>query len=202
MDQERLNDTLGSIRRYAQEHHVPIMEEQGIRELVHLLAGQQPKRILEIGAAIGFSAIKIAEALPDSRIDTIERDLSRFQKAVEFIGASGMADRIRIFHGDALDFDLSLLDPEYDAIFIDAAKGQYERFFAKYEGLLADKGIIYCDNMHMHGMAERPLSDIPRRKRTMIRNLKGFREHMLHHPAYDTVLLPVGDGIMVCKKKG
>jgi predicted O-methyltransferase YrrM len=202
MDQERLNDTLGSIRRYAQEHHVPIMEEQGIRELVHLLAGQQPKRILEIGAAIGFSAIKIAEALPDSRIDTIERDLSRFQKAVEFIDASGMSDRIRIFHGDALDFDLSLLNPEYDAIFIDAAKGQYERFFAKYEGLLADNGTIYCDNMHMHGMAERPLSDIPRRKRTMIRNLKGFREHMLDHPAYDTVLLPVGDGIMVCKKKG
>ncbi|MGO1059002.1 O-methyltransferase [Planococcus sp. FY231025] len=201
MDQERLRETLGSIRRYAQEHHVPIMEEQGIRELVHLLEEQQPEGILEIGAAIGFSAIKMAEGLPDSRIDTIERDDSRFQKAVEFVRASGMSDRIRIFHGDALEFDLAQLAPAYDAIFIDAAKGQYERFFEKYEGLLAEGGIIYCDNMYMHGMAEGPLSDIPRRKRTMIRNLKAFREHMLDHPAYETVLLPVGDGIMVCRKK-
>lgn len=201
MDQERLAETLESIRSYAEEHHVPIMEEQGIGELVHLLVEQQPATILEIGAAIGFSAIKMAEGLPDSRIDTIERDDGRYEKAVEFVSKSGMQDRIRIFHGDALDFDATALNSEYDAIFIDAAKGQYERFFEKYEALLADNGIIYCDNMHMHGMAEMPLSDIPRRKRTMIRNLKTFREHMLDHPAYETALLPVGDGIMVCKKK-
>lgn len=201
MEQQNLSDALASIRSYAEENHVPIMEENGIHELLALLKEQQPKDILEIGAAIGFSAIKMAVGLPGCTVDTIERDDSRYEKAVEFIGQAGMREVIRIFHADALEMDLMRLKPSYDAIFIDAAKGQYEKFFNKYESLLADNGIIYCDNMHMHGMAEIEISEIPRRKRTMIRNLKAFKEHMLNHPSYDAALLSVGDGIMICRKK-
>lgn len=201
MGQHQLAETLASIKSYAAQHHVPIMEEQGIDELTLLLEQQKPSSILEIGAAIGFSAIKMAQALPVCKIDTIERDEDRFEQAQKFIEESGYGERIRIFHGDALEMDFSLLQPSYDAIFIDAAKGQYERFFDKYETLLPVNGIIYCDNMLMHGMADQPLSDIPRRKRTMIRNIKKFREQMMDHPLYDTQLLPVGDGIMICRKK-
>lgn len=201
MGQQQLAETLESIKSYAVQHHVPIMEEQGIDELTQLLDQQKPASILEIGAAIGFSAIKMAQALPVCKIDTIERDDSRFGQAEKFILESGYGERIRIFHADALEMDFSVLQPSYDAIFIDAAKGQYERFFEKYETLLPQGGIIYCDNMLMHGMADQPLADIPRRKRTMIRNIKKFREHMMANPLYDVELLPVGDGIMVCKKK-
>jgi len=201
MDQEQLVKTLTAVKAYAEEHHVPIMEDQGIHELVELLSQQQPKTILEIGAAIGFSAIKMASGLAGCQIDTIERDNERYEKAVEFIGQSGLGGQIRVFHADALEMDLSLLNPAYDAIFIDAAKGQYERFFEKYEILLSEQGIIYCDNMYMHGLADQEISEIPRRKRTMIRNLKSFKEHMLNHPSYDTTLLPVGDGIMICRKR-
>ena len=201
MVKNQLSTTLQAIQAYAVAHHVPIMEDQGIRELVDLLKVQQPKRILEIGSAIGFSAIKMAEALPKCALDTVERDDSRYGKAVEFIAQSGFAEQIRIFHADALELALSELESQYDAIFIDAAKGQYERFFNKYETLLAKGGIIYCDNMAMHGLSDIPLSEVPRRKRTMIRNLAAFKEHMLNHPAYDTELLSVGDGIMVCRKK-
>jgi predicted O-methyltransferase YrrM len=201
MGQQQLTATLASIKSYAVEHHVPIMEEQGIDELTELLGRQQPSSILEIGAAIGFSAIKMAQALPVCKIDTIERDDNRFGQAQKFIAESGYGERIRVFHADALEMDVSLLDPFYDAIFIDAAKGQYERFFEKYETLLPEGGIIYCDNMLMHGMADQPLADIPRRKRTMIRNIKKFREHMMGHPLYTVELLPVGDGIMICTKK-
>ena len=201
MANNQLSTTLRAIQSYAAAHHVPIMEEQGIQELLDLLKDQQPDKILEIGAAIGFSAIKMAEALPACSVDTIERDDSRYQKAVEFIGETGLQDRIRVFHADALELELSTLDAQYDAIFIDAAKGQYERFFDKYEALLPKGGIIYCDNMAMHGLSDIPLAEVPRRKRTMIRNLAAFKEQMLNHPHYDTELLSSGDGIMICRKK-
>lgn len=201
MGNDQLLATLEAIRAYAVLHHVPIMEEQGILELIELLKIQKPEKILEIGSAIGFSAIKIAEALPASKIDTVERDEFRYQKAVEFIAQSGFGEKIRIFHADALELSLADLKEQYDAIFIDAAKGQYERFFDKYEELLPIGGIIYCDNMAMHGLSDLPLSEVPRRKRTMIRNLAAFKNHMLAHPRYDTELLSSGDGIMICKKK-
>ncbi|EGA89148.1 putative caffeoyl-CoA O-methyltransferase [Planococcus donghaensis MPA1U2] len=201
MVNNQLSTTLQAIQDYAVAYHVPIMENQGIGELIELLKVQQPEKILEIGAAIGFSAIKMTEALPTSTVDTVERDDSRYQKALEFIAQSGFGERIRIFHADALELSLDVLKPEYDAIFIDAAKGQYERFFDKYEALLAKGGIIYCDNMAMHGLSDIPLSEVPRRKRTMIRNLATFKEHMLNDPRYDTELLSSGDGIMICRKK-
>ncbi|WP_394119766.1 O-methyltransferase [Planococcus donghaensis] len=201
MVNNQLATTLGEMRTYAAKHHVPIMEDQGIRVLLDLLKQQQPERILEIGSAIGFSAIKMAEALPACTVDTVERDDSRYRKAVEFIAQSGLGNQIRIFHADALELELASLKPQYDAIFIDAAKGQYERFFDKYEALLPKGGIIYCDNMAMHGLSDIPLSEVPRRKRTMIRNLAAFKEHMLSHSGYDTELLSSGDGIMICRKR-
>lgn len=202
MDNIQLEETIAAMKKYAREQHVPIMEDEGINHLTALLMEQKPVDILEIGSAIGFSALKMAQALPDASIDTIERDELRFMKAQEFIGASGMQRRIRIFRQDALEMDIAMLKNGYDAIFIDAAKGQYERFFEKYEVLLNDGGVIYCDNMHMHGMSTVPLEEIPRRKRTMIRNLRKFRERMMEHADYDTKLLQIGDGIMVCKKRG
>ncbi|TWT26220.1 O-methyltransferase [Planomicrobium sp. CPCC 101110] len=201
MTNEHITATLQSIKAYAAEHHVPIMEDQGIEFLLQLLREQKPESVLEIGAAIGFSAIKVAVALPGCTIDTIERDNGRFHKAVEFIGEAGLEGKIRVFHADALELELKELGSSYDAIFIDAAKGQYDRFFEKYETLLAKGGVLYCDNMKMHGLAEQEISEVPRRKRTMIRNIKQFREKMMAHPDYDTTLLSAGDGIMVCKKK-
>ncbi|MGM0897147.1 MAG: O-methyltransferase [Bacillota bacterium] len=190
-----------NMRSYAAEHHVPIMEEQGIGELLELLQQQKPMHLLELGTAIGYSALRIAEALPGVSIDTIERDESRHQKALGFIQQSGMEGRVRAICADALELDTAALKSSYDAMFIDAAKGQYERFFNKYESLLSSGGIIYCDNMSMHGLAELPIQEVPRRKRTMIRNIRSFREKMDGHPGYDCELLPVGDGLLVCRKK-
>lgn len=201
MHNEQFDHTIFAIKEYAREQHVPIMEDDGISHLTALLVKQQPQQILEIGAAIGFSALKMAEALPGARIDTIERDEIRFEKAVEFIRNAGCEERIRVFQADALEMEIEELTKGYDAIFIDAAKGQYERFFEKYEVLLNSGGVIYCDNMHMHGMSAVPLSEIPRRKRTMIRNLRTFKERMLAHADYETELLEIGDGIMVCTKR-
>ena len=89
----------------------------------------------------------------------------------------------------------------FDAIFIDAAKGQYKRFFERFVPYLSNSGTVYCDNMFMHGMAEQDLKAIPKRKRTMIRNLKEFTEWMMQHPDFQSALFPIGDGILISTKK-
>lgn len=189
------------MRAYAAEHHVPIMEEQGIGELLELLQQQEPVKVLELGTAIGYSALRMAETLPRVYIDTIERDANRYEKALEFISKSTFNSRVQAICADALEVNTTELNAPYDAIFIDAAKGQYDRFFEKYECLLSDSGMIYCDNMSMHGLAELPIAQVPRRKRTMIRNIQSFRDKMSDHPKFDCELLPVGDGLLVCRRK-
>ena len=186
----------------AKEHFVPIMERSGIDTFIGLLTVQQPATLLEIGSAIGYSAIRLAQAIPGLQIATIERDTERHAKAVDYIEQAKLTDRITLYEDDALTFNTSNLPfTHFDAVFIDAAKGQYKRFFEKYSALVKDGGIIYCDNMFMHGMAFLEDAEIPKRNRTMIRNLKAFTEWIMANPAYETSLLPVGDGILIARKK-
>ena len=117
------------MEQYAEEHHVPIMDSEGIDLFISLLRIQHPRHILEIGSAIGYSAIRIAEALPEASIITIERDNGRYLKAVDYIERSGLTERISIIEDDALlTEDRMIFDRGYDALFIDAAKGQYKSF--------------------------------------------------------------------------
>lgn len=195
------SELLLEMERYAEQHHVPIMQLAGIEALAQLLRIQQPKSILEIGTAIGYSAIRMAEALPHTHITTIERDEARVDKAREFISRSDVAEQIRVIAGDALDVDNEDLLPSYDAVFIDAAKGQYQKFFEKYSPLVPSGGILYIDNMYMHGLSDLDIKDVPRRKRTMIRNLKTFSDWILSHEEYTSAFFPIGDGILICLKR-
>ncbi|MCG7345059.1 O-methyltransferase [Sporosarcina sp. ACRSL] len=190
------------MEEFAAEQRIPIMDRSGIETFIGLLRIQRPKLILEIGSAIGYSAIRMVSALKVASVVTIERDNERYAKAVEYINRSGFGDRITIIEGDALLLpDESLPNLQYDALFIDAAKGQYKRFFEKYSEHVAEGGIIYCDNMFMHGAVMIPDEEVPKRNRTMIRNLKEFTSWVMKHPNYETSLLPVGDGILVAVKK-
>ncbi|GKV68008.1 SAM-dependent methyltransferase [Sporosarcina sp. NCCP-2716] len=192
---------LEEMEAYAEENRVPIMDRSGLDTFIGLLTIQQPARLLEIGSAIGYSAIRLAQGFQDLHVSTIERDDERHAKAEEYIGKAHLGERITLFHDDALLFDTRELPfPHYDALFIDAAKGQYKRFFEKYEPCVPSGGIIYCDNMFMHGLAFLEDGDIPKRSRTMIRNLKSFTEWIMAHPGFRTSLLPVGDGILIARK--
>lgn len=190
------------MEEFAAEHRIPIMDRGGMETFIGLLRIQRPKRILEIGSAIGYSAIRMVSALEEASVVTIERDEERYASAVEYIGRSGFSGRITLIEGDALLLPDESLPPwQYDALFIDAAKGQYKRFFEKYAEHVAIGGIIYCDNMFMHGAVMLPDEEVPKRNRTMIRNLKEFTSWVMQHPNYETSLLPVGDGILVAVKK-
>lgn len=195
------DELLREMEAFAEENHVPIMQLAGMDALNQLLRIQNPKRILEIGTAIGYSALRMAKALPAVEIVTIERDAERYAYAQQFLARADEQSRITLIEGDALEVDVTPYATNYDAVFIDAAKGQYQRFFEKYAPLVPSGGVLYIDNMYMHGLSDLALQDVPRRKRTMIRNLHNFTEWIMQHPDYTCAFLPVGDGLLLCLKR-
>ena len=195
------NELLMEMEQYAKDHHVPIMQLSAIDVLNQLLRIQNPSSILEIGTAIGYSALRMANALPNCTIVTVERDPERVSLAKQFIARSESTDRITVIEGDALEVDVESVQSTFDAVFIDAAKGQYMRFFEKYSSLVPSGGILYIDNMYMHGLSDLDIKEVPRRKRTMIRNLKTFADWIMKHPDFDSTFFPVGDGLLICLKR-
>lgn len=190
------------MEKYAKENHVPIMQLAGMESLIHLLSLQGPKTLLELGTAIGYSSMRIATKLTSANIVTIERDVDKANLAKNYIERGKLQDRIEVIIGDALEISNEIFkEQKFDAIFIDAAKGQYKKFFEKYAPLLNDRGVIYCDNLLLNGLSELPMSEVPRRKRTMVRNQHHFTQWLMNHPDYDTAFLPVGDGMLVSIKR-
>ncbi len=193
---------LANMEQFAKVHHIPIMEIVAIESLLQFLRLQQPKSILEIGSAIGYSAIRMALALPEAVLTTIEKDDARYELACDYLKQADMTQRIQLIHADALEVDTeTFAQPQYEALFIDAAKGQYQRFFDKYSPLVPSGGVIYCDNMLMHGFTEVDLKVVPRRKRTMVRNLQQFTKWLMNHEEFETTFLPIGDGITISIKR-
>jgi len=188
------------IELYAQEHQVPIMDLVGMESLLQLLKLHQPKRILEIGTAIGYSAIRMAQALPDAEILTIERDQVRYDEAIKNINALNLRDRIKVKFGDALDLAQILESaPLFDVLFIDAAKGQYQRFFDLYGRFVKAGGVIYSDNVLFRGLVADEHID-HKRLRKMAEKINGYNQWLMNHQGYDTRILPVGDGLAVSIK--
>ncbi|TDL77281.1 O-methyltransferase [Rhodococcus qingshengii] len=189
------------MENYAFENKVPIMELVGIEALLQFLRIQGSKKILEVGTAIGYSALRMAEALPNACIVTIERDLERIQAAEEYIGRSRHGEQIILIKGDALEVEeLVREQAPYDTIFVDAAKGQYQKFFEMYSKYLSVDGVIITDNVLFKGLVTQ--SEIEsKRIRNLVRKIDNFNHWLMNHPDYHTVILPVGDGIAISKKK-
>ncbi len=198
------NDLLMEMEDYAKVNGVPIMELSGMEPLLQILKIQKPRHILEIGTAIGYSALRMAYALPDATVLTIERDEERLVKAYEYIERANMGDRVLVIKGDALETEpLVSSQGPFDCLFIDAAKGQYQRFFEIYEKHLAPGGIIYTDNVLFKGLVAEELESIEsKRTRNLVKKIKGYNEWLIAHDDYETVILPVGDGLAISKKKG
>lgn len=190
--------TLEEMEKYAKEQNVPIMEKEGIEFLTKYIKDNNIKSILEIGAAIGYSAIKMASISDDIKVTTIERDSFRYNEAVKNIEYNNLNDRINIILGDALEVNI---EGSYDLIFIDAAKAQSIKFFEKYSPLLNDKGTIITDNINFHGLT---FSDNPaptRNLRQLTRKIKTYLEFLENNKEYDSKYINIGDGVIVSKKK-
>ena len=198
---QQRNPLLSEMEEFAQKENVPIMELSGIETLLQVLRIQKPVRILEIGTAIGYSALRMADALPETEVVTLERDETRYRQAMEFVGRSSQKDQVTILFGDALEMEKEVeKNGPYDAIFIDAAKGQYKRFFEIYTAFLSNQGVIYSDNVLFKGMvAEEHVEN--KRIRQMVKKIKEYNDWLMNHPDYNTMIIPVGDGLAVSKRK-
>jgi predicted O-methyltransferase YrrM len=188
---------LNEIELYAKENNVPIMEKEGIEFLTNFIKENNIINILEIGAAIGYSAIRMCLIDKKIKVTTIERDKIRYDEAVKNIKKFGLEDRINIIFGDALEIDV---EGNYDLIFIDAAKSQSIKFFTKYEKNLDSKGFIITDNINFHGLtfSEKPAPT--RNLRQMIRKIHNYLDWLKNNLEYETEYINIGDGITISKK--
>lgn len=195
------NPLLTEMESYAKEHSVPIMELAGIEAMLQLLRIQQPIKILEVGTAIGYSALRMAEAIPNANIVSIERDEERYVLAEEFIGRSNHRHQIALIKGDALEVeDLVRGYGPFDAIFIDAAKGQYKKFFEIYANHLHEDGMIITDNVLFKGLVcEKEIES--KRLRNLVKKIDEFNHWLMGHPDYNSVILPVGDGVAISRRR-
>ncbi|EPZ39753.1 MULTISPECIES: O-methyltransferase [Anoxybacillus] len=196
-------EAIVAMERYAREHNVPIMDALSIETMLHMLKLVQPMRILEIGTAIGYSAIRMAKALPHVHIVTIERDEERYKQALVYVEQTNTKEQITLLFGDALDMgDEVKKHAPFDVLFIDAAKGQYRRFFELYEPLLSERGIIITDNVLFKGLVATHEPIEQKRIRQLIKKIQAYNEWLMAHPRYETVIIPIGDGIAISRKRG
>lgn len=186
------------IEKYAKENDVPIMNKRGINFLCRLIDKNDVKNILEIGSAIGYSALKMSSVRDDIKIVTIERDQERYLKAIKNIKKMNKEKQINIILGDALETEIT---GSYDLIFIDAAKGQNIKFFNKYSKLLNKKGLIVTDNMLFHGLVEEKERIKNKNLRQLVNKIKKYIVFLKENTEYNTKFYKTGDGIAVTTKK-
>ncbi len=186
------------IKEYAKKHNVPIMQDAGIEFICQYIKDNNVKKVLEIGSAIGYSALKFASVADDIYITTIERDDNRYEEAVSNISSMNMSSRINIYHADALDIDIT---DQYDLIFIDAAKSQYIKFFEKYKSNLTSNGVIISDNLAFHGLVEHPELTNNRNTKQLVKKIQKYIDFLKDNQEFDTVFYNIGDGVSVSKKK-
>lgn len=185
------------IEEYAIEFNIPIMEKDGIDFLTNYIKEHNIKHILEIGSAIGYSAIKMALVDSNIKITTIERDEKRYKEAIKNIKLFNLEDRINIIFDDAFNVKLNDL---YDLIFIDAAKSQYIKFFEKFKLNLKDDGVILSDNLNFHGLTHTDKEIKSRNVRGIVRKLNNYIEFLKENKEFDTTFYEIGDGISISKR--
>ena len=191
-------EMLDKIKKKALEDHIPIIMDDTLDVIDRMLSSKKYKRILEIGTAVGYSAICFTKYLaPDGKIDTIERDIERVKEAKINIQKADVEDKINIIEGDAVEI-LPKLNEEYDVVFIDAAKGKYPFFLSQSLRMLKEDGIIFADNVLYKGYV---MSNYNKHKqRTAVRNLREYIKEVQENPELDTEILEVGDGLAISKK--
>lgn len=195
MDQEYM---IRKMEKYADEKGIPIMEKDGITFLTEFIKLNKIKNILEIGSAIGYSAINMALTSQDVTITTIERDKDRYIEAVKNVKKMNLDDRITLILADALEFNTS---EEFDLIFIDAAKSQYLKFFNKFSGNLKSKGYIVTDNIKFHGFTFSDKSKLSRNLRQLITKLEKYVDFLNSNEEFKTRFFDVGDGVAISRRR-
>lgn len=196
--------SITTIRRemevYAANNHIPIISRAAGQLLEQTISIKQPLAILEVGTAIGYSALLMAEKMPENaKITTVEQDEARIDLAQEYWQRAGLGDRIEVLHGDA-GVILPQLSKQYDLVFIDAAKGQYLDYLHKLMDKLSAGAIVIADNVLFRGLVLG--GEPPRRYRTIVKRLRSYLEFVQHDPRFVTTIYANGDGMAISCYQG
>ena len=194
-----MNGIIKEMERYAEANNVPIIEHDSIEFIRKYIKLNKVKSVLELGTAIGYSAILMAECDKSVEVTTIERDEKRYREAVKNVTECGLDNQINIVFNDALEVNLA--GHKYDLIFIDAAKGQYIKFFEKFENYLNPGGIIITDNLKFHGLVENKEGIESRNVRGLVNKIEKYIDFLKQNEDYVTKFYDIGDGISVSFRK-
>ena len=186
------------LEEFAKKNNIPIMEHDGIEFLLKYIKENNVKKILEIGSAIGYSAIRMCLINDSINVTTIERDEVRYKEAVKNIKEFNLNNRINIIFSDAFDVELN---DKFDLIFIDAAKSQYIKFFIKFKENLNNNGVIVSDNLNFHGLTHTKEEIKSRNVRGIVRKLNNYIDFLNNNEEFETIFYDIGDGVSVSKRK-
>ena len=188
------------MEEYAKEKNVPIMEKDGIAFLMKFIKANNIKNVLEIGSAIGYSAILMASSSPDVKVTTIEKDEVNYLECLKNVKKCGFEQKVNVVFQDALELNLAE-GTRFDLIFIDAAKGQYIKFFEKYKYFLAPHGTIITDNIHFHGYVGKKETIESKNLKQLVTKIENYIEFLKTNEEFDTRFYDVGDGLSVSVRK-
>ncbi len=199
MTKEEKNLEIIKLKDYARKENIPIMQDEGMEFLTSFIEKKGTKNILEVGTAIGYSAIMMAMVNSNIHITTIERDETRYMEALKNIKKFELENRITLIYKDALNVEL---EDEFDLIFIDAAKGKNKDFFNHFEKNLKNDGYIITDNMGFHGYVEMNEEEIPSKNiRGIVSKIKDYIYFLENNMQYKTIIYKIGDGIAVTERR-
>ena len=199
MTKEEKTTEINKMKEYAKRENIPIMQDEGIEFLTSFIEKKQIKNILEIGTAIGYSAIMMAMVNNNIHVTTIERDEVRYLEALKNIKEFGLENRITLIFNDALNVEVT---DEYDLIFIDAAKGKNKDFFLHFEKNLKQMGYIITDNMGFHGYVDMKEDELPSKNiASIVRKIKDYIYFLENNMIYKTIIYKIGDGIAVTERR-
>ena len=187
------------MEQYAKEKNVPIIEKESIAYIMKYIKANNVKNILEIGSAIGYSAILMASASKEVKVTTIERDEIMYMECLKNVKKCGFEKEVNVVFQDALEVNLTGVT--YDLIFIDAAKGQYKKFFEKFQYFLAPGGVIITDNLKFHGYVGKKETIDSKNLRGIVDKIESYVEFLKTNEEFETEFIDVGDGISVSIRK-
>ena len=194
-----MREKIIEMEEYAKEHNVPIIEKESIAFIMKFIKANDVKEILEIGSAIGYSSILMASVKEDIKLTTIERDEQRYMECLKNVKKCNMQDKIDVVCQDALTVNLSGVS--YDLIFIDAAKGQYTKFFEKYKYFLRPGGVIISDNLKFHGHVGNRDKIASRNLKQLVGKIENYIDFLKNNDEFETKFYDVGDGLSVSIRK-
>ncbi len=197
---KELKENILAMEAYAAENNVPIIEKKSIVFIMKYIKEHNVESILEIGSAIGYSAILMASSSVKVQVTTIERDETRYMECLKNVKKCGMEKRINVVYQDALELNLSE-ELKYDLIFIDAAKGQYIKFFEKYKNFLKPGGVIITDNLKFHGYVGESSKLDKGNLKSLVEKIEGYVEFLKNNKEFDTTFKDIGDGLSISRWK-